>query len=260
VFNRTRVISVALILAIACILAGCSTRTAAAPPPTTPSATSTSAPKQATTAPLGKRFAVTPTDVTVNQPVTFSGSGCPVGDRVVASIGRSSVAHGTQARALPHPDGSWTTTVAVDDSTQVGDRDAAAACVDEESGRAIFRYPPLDVQVTTYRHLYVAPDTTVQPGTTLTAIPTAPCPQGPPAGALIDLHRPDVNAFNKPTVDDSAVIDLNGAGNWAGHLTVPDNSAPGSYVLDAICVGPNQTLNAWYESVPITVTERTGSH
>jgi hypothetical protein len=251
---------IALALAIACLLAGCSKSKATAPPQTAPSATSSSAPKQATTERLGKRFAVTPTGLTIHQPVTFSGAGCPLGDRVVASIGRSSVAHGTQIHVVPSADGAWNMTVVVDDSTQVGDREASAVCIDGASGSAVFRYPPVDVHVDTYRHLYVAPDTTVQPGTTLAVIPTAPCPEGFPAGALIALHTPDANVINDATVDDSAVFDLNGAGNWSGQLTVPANTAPGSYVLDAICVGPSRTFNAWYESVPITVTERTGGH
>ena len=244
-------------LVIGCLLAGCSNSTASAPSQAAPVPTSSTDPRQEATVVPGKGFAVSPTNLTVNQPVTFSGSGCPPGDRVVASIGRSSVAHGTQIRALPRPDGLWTSSTRIDDSTQVGDRDASAVCVDGGSGRAVFRYPKVDVQVATYRHLYVAPATTVQPGTTLTAIPTAPCPQGSPAGALIALHPPDVNASNDATVDDSAVIDLNGAGNWAGHLTVPENTTPGAYVLDAICVGPTRTFNAWYESVPITVIGHT---
>jgi hypothetical protein len=257
VFGRTAVSLVALVLVIACVLAGCSKSKAASPPRTIRS--TPTAPKETTVLP-GKGFAVSPTNLTVNQHVTFSGSGCPVGDRVVASIGRSSVAHGTVVRVLPHPDGSWTTTVAVDDSTQVGDRDASAVCVDGESGDAVFRYPPVDVQVTTYRHLYVAPDTTVQAGTTLTVVPTAPCPSGFPAGALIALQPPDSRAFHDAAVDGSAVFDLDASGNWTGHMTVSTKTAPGAYVLDAICVGPTRTFNAWYESVPITVTERTGSH
>ena len=117
VFGRTAVSLVALILVIACVLAGCSRSKAAAPPRSTrPTVTQ---PRETTVLP-GKGFAVSPTNLTVNQHVTFFGSGCPVGDRVVASIGRSSVAHGTVIRVLPRPDGSWTTTVAVDDSTQVG--------------------------------------------------------------------------------------------------------------------------------------------
>lgn len=170
------------------------------------------------------------------------------------------MAHGTQVRVVTHADGSWNTTTLVDDSTQVGDRDASAVCVDGESGKAVFRYTPLDVHVATYRHLFVAPDTTVQAGTTLTVIPTAPCPEGFPAGALIAFHTPDAKAFNDAAVDGSAVFDLAADGNWTGHMTVSASTAPGSYVLDAICVGPSRTFNAWYQSVPITVTERTGGN
>jgi len=231
------------------VVAGCGRDKSTAPQTGRP--TSSVSPR-ATRHALPRKFVVSPTRLKIGLRVTFAGTGCPADARVSAAVGGGSIAHGVSESITPRPDGSWSATAIVDDSTPLGTQHAEASCVTAASSEHIFGYKPVRVEVSTFRTLHVVSDSPVRPGTTLTLTQTGGCPSG---DALAVLQTRGTNRFSVEPVGGGTASDFrpDPAGNWRGTLRVPTNIAPGTYELNVTCAGPSRSLNAWYPIVSVTV-------
>src|SRR3954467_6688617 len=158
------------------------TATPSSPPSTRPAATSTTRRSSTTTSstvakvsPPPGSFEVSDRTVTVGNPVTFSGTGCPA-DQVLIILGAESGAGGPRAEATPTADGSWRVREPIADGTPPGRIEAHAACQARASQAPLFTYAPASVDVLTFRRLRVSPTSPVRVGATLTIEPLGACP------------------------------------------------------------------------------------
>ncbi len=201
--------------------------------------------------PRGARITVSPEVVIVGQSIRMSGNECFPSDYVIPdSTGTVSAAYGTYhvSIATPGSDGSWSAVVPVIDAAQVGDVSVSATCVTGIDREELFSYPAVHIEVNTYRHLHVTPSTTIRAGTTLTITSIGPCPSQ--SQAQVYLQSPDNLANGVP---DGFGPDNPSGGEWSATLPIPPATAPGSYVLQATCLG-DHTFLGYYSGLPITVT------
>ncbi len=206
-----------------------------------------------------REFTVSPPTVTVGQPVTFSGTGCPPMDKVNVGFGSGSTTSGTTAgRVQPNAAGDWTVTTRVGDSTPLGSQNASASCLPPPYNYVgALDYRAVTVVVDSFRGLSVAP-TSVPAGSAITVTPTAPCDSGFPAGIQVEVATSAGNIFTDQPIDGPASVvfaarDLDANGNWTQVLVVPANTTPATYYVNAACAGPSRSYNAFYTPVSIDV-------
>ena len=221
--------------------------------------TSTSKPRPAktttTTQPIlvpgtKRSLVASPAVVAIGQTLTVSGAGCPFGGRV-----QELSPAGFSVNVKPIADGTWSVTATVPDNSGIGTLPVTAVCFGPKLSAAE-PYTPVEVQVTTYRHLEVQPGTTVHPGTTLTITAVGGCP-GPNAPAET-FSDPEVYInFTKDNRADAGVqqqVLQRGSSTPTGSLFVPAQLAPGAYLLSAECDdNEDRKVDGYYTPVPITV-------
>ncbi len=197
---------------------------------------------------------MTPRELRVGEPVTFSGTACPPSDVARVLIDWTSTTAGTAVDDItPRADGSWTATAKVGDSTMLGMRRADAVCATRGTHDIVFSYPPVAVRVRTFRRLRISPSTVARPGDRLTVLASAGCPPQPVrVGVLFGLASPGGFVGAEPDVA-SGVVTTPTDRPWTGILTIPGTTRAGRYVINAYC-SYTRAYDAWYESVPIVVT------
>jgi len=242
----------ALVAAAGCASSG---PRAAAPTSTGPAVSSTTRPPNgpASSGPPGRRFTVSPAQLAIGQPVTFSGTGCASTGVVVIGIDHGSETTGTSAATYPAADGSWRRTVAVGDSTRLGTRRAYASCEPRSRIRARFTYEPVTVHIRTFRRMNVSPGTTIRAGTTLDVTSVGACAVPGNARAEVELRAPAGSVSTFPPVYGKVTQDLQG--NWAARLPVPANAPPGRLELTGTCAW-SRSFTAWYPTIAMTVQAR----
>ena len=207
-----------------------------------------------TTRPVERRFTVSPTQLMVGAPVTFSGSGCPPNDVVevnlFAGAGSSDTLSGTSAEVTPDASGSWTATTTVGNSTVLGKQRVTAVCVTGAKTRPVFTYPMAAVNVATFRSLQVAPATTVAPGATLVVTPLGGC--APPAISSPDLTLGLPAGSSRTFQELYGTIARGPGGDWTGRVAIPQSTPPGTYSLFAYCLA-SRAFTTFYPTVAITV-------
>ncbi len=186
--------------------------------------------------------------------VTFSGTGCPQSDVARVLIDWTSTTAGTQVDNItPGPDGSWTATAKVGDSTMLGTRQAGAVCANRDTHDTVFSYPLVAVRVSTFRRLQVSPPSVARPGDRLTVVGSAACPPQPVRiGVTFGIASPGRFAGASPDIA-TGVVTTPTDHAWTGILTVPRATPPGHYVINAYC-SYTRDYDAWYEPLPIVVT------
>ena len=220
--------------------------------PTVPS-TTRAVDGPASSGPPGRRFRVSPAQLAIGQPVTFSGTGCASTRVVVIGIDHGSETAGTSAATYPAADGSWRRTVTVGDSTLLGSRTAYARCEPRSQLRSLFTYEPVLVQIRTFRRMNVAPGTAVRAGTTLDVSSAGACAVPANAQAQVALQAPPGTATTFRTVYGTVTQDAQG--NWSARVPVPANAAAGRLELTGTCAW-SRSFTAWYPTVTITVLPR----
>jgi len=252
----TRGLVLGAVVVASIVAAGCGADTPGAVP-TSPAATTSTAPTRSssTVSTSARRFSVRPTDPAVGQPVTVSGAGCPGSSVAHVAIGAANGVRGTAVEVAVGDDGTWRATVTVADGTLLGHGVATARCAERSTGRTTFEYPPVDVDVTTYRRLEVAPEA-VRPGGSVTLLAVGGCPSPNVDHATVTLEpradedRPLVVEPVVAGAERSYSVDAQGA--WQGPLPIPAATPPGDYVLRAVCGDPRGST-AWYPMVAVTV-------
>jgi hypothetical protein len=137
---------------------------------------------------------------------------------------------GSVRNAHAGADGSWSATGVVPDNSPVGDNvPAYADCIVEQH---VFKYAPLSLRVTTYRHLEVEPGTLVHPGDTLTVTAVGSCGIGDGFSMSVGLRKEDGDSL--PGYTDQFLTRAPD-GIWSGPYVVPTIAFPGSYDLVGGC-------------------------
>lgn len=138
----------------------------------------------------------------------------------------------------------------VGDSTMLGSRQAIAYCALRSLVRRVFQYEPVNVEISTYRRIEVAPGTTVRGGTTLDVTPVGRCPFPiiSQASVTFQSRLGDRGTF-QPTY---GTITGHPDGSWTARMFVPADTSPGPYELVATCVY-SRSYTTFYPVVPITV-------
>ena len=133
---------------------------------------------------------------------------------------------------MPDANGSWRATAVVGDRSGIGRVEASAACL---PGAPVDRYTPIFIEVSTYRHLIVAPGTSVQAGTTLTIHGVGTCPSDL-HGMAVYLGTHYAPGYAPPVPGTKyLVFPTDANGNWSTTLAIPTSTPPGAYVLNAQC-------------------------
>lgn len=157
----------------------------------------------------------------------------------------------------PEVDGSWSIVDTVGEGTDVGKVDLHADCVTNPRKIEVFSYPAVPVQVNTFRHLRVTPSTTVVAGTTLRVFSVGSCPSGGVFDVFAQLQLVQRPYHPSPTSYDVSTWSTSlgtAGGEWVTTLTVPSNSFPGKYELQAECGDYAPGFLAEYEALPITIS------
>jgi hypothetical protein len=235
---------------------------ATSPRGSTPSATTTTT----TTPPPDRVLTVSSTHLSVGEPVTITGSGCPPGhwgtpvlqsDESPAVLTPGSgglydseeyfdTGPGTGPGATVGTDGAWVMTATVP-MVPPGPATLSGWCepTDGDGGVSIeFTYlPGLRVTVTTSYQLDVEQGTTVNAGTVLDInLLGGDCP-GP--------SSPDIYLYDSGVqVVPAAPSTVDG---WRYTVAVPAGLAPGQYRLEADCVYSRGAVDGSYAPVTITV-------
>ena len=245
---RTALAALAALIAAAFAACGSETENAAKNVGATVSTTTAPTGTTLSEPPAGSTFELSTTDLRVGQPVTFSGSGCPPAYWVGIYAPEVTSSGGTTPEEVhPDADGRWSITVPVSDSTALGPQTAHAACKTPDRARIAFRYPPVPINVTTYRRLEVSPATTVAAGTTLDVSAVGACPEFYDASVTFNGTSDATKPFSA-----LGTVAENDNGEWTARVDIAADAAPGVYKIDALCIR-SRAFGAFYTPVTVTV-------
>jgi hypothetical protein len=213
---------------------------------------------------------VSTTTLTVGQPITVSGMGCPAGNWVSASLlpsnpnaypaifstpfstggsfGETVLLSNGATRVTAQPNGTWAISTTVP-MVFPGPSIVTASCRPPDSATtAGFLYQPRDVSVSTPYVLAVSAGTTVAPGSTLTV------------QAVGGNCRPNTYPFvalYQTTNTTQAVSYVDGRAQsgrfWRASLVVPSGLHAGNYQLEADCDLSRGAIFGSYAPLQITV-------